>query len=228
MALLADNFARYGSAATSVPGQLGSLQATAPAVTGDWSRSGTGALRLLILSLGLALAASGAAPAPPQNEAEVKADYLFLFTKYVEWPAAALAKPDQPIVIGVIGDDAIGDALERRVEGRLTQSGRKVTIRRARQPADLGGCHVTFVGQGERGRLPKITESLGNQPALTVCDAEGLFTQGLMIKFVLVEGSVRFEVKLEPVERVGLSIQSGMLASAKRVWRKVSTSLEPP
>ena len=186
------------------------------------------ALRHLLLAFGLSLAAFGAAPEPPKNETEVKADYLFLFTKYVEWPAAALTKPGEPIVIGVIGDEAIGDALERRVEGRLTQSGRKVTIRRARQPADLGGCHVTFVGQGERGRLPKITEALGTQPTLTVCDAEGLFTQGLMIKFVLVEGSVRFEVKLEPVERVGLSIQSGMLASAKRVWRKASTSLVPP
>lgn len=174
------------------------------------------------------LAGFAAAPAPPQNETEVKADYLFLFTKYVEWPAAALATPEQPMVIGVIGDEAIGDALVNRVEGRLTQGGRKVTIRRASQPADLVGCHVIFVGQGERGRWHQIAEAVGGQPTLTVCDAESLFAQGLMIRFVLLKGSVRFEVKLEPVERAGLGIQSGMLASAARVVRKTRTSLELP
>lgn len=227
MAFLADNFARYGSASTSVPGQLGSLQATASAVTGDWSRSGTGALWLLILSLGLAFAAFGAAPAPPQNEAEVKADYLFLFTKYVEWPAGLLAN-NEPIVVGVIGDEAVRDALARRVEGRITQGGRKVTIRRAQQPADFAGCHVLFVGQGERRIWADLAKSLRDKPVLTVCDTEARFTQDLMIKFGLMQGSVRFEVKLEPVERVGLSIQSGMLASATRVWRKSSSRLESP
>lgn len=185
-------------------------------------------LALLVLSFALGLAAFGATLAPPQNEAEVKADYLFLFTKYVEWPPGSLAASNQPIVIGVIGDEAVGAALERRVEGRITQGGRKVTILRARQPADVSGCQVIFMGVGERSRLPKITEAVGGKPVLTVCDTEGLFNQGAMIKFVLTEGAVRFEVKLEPVERVGLSIQSGMLGSAKRVWRKARTSLEPP
>ncbi|PAW91510.1 MAG: hypothetical protein B9S33_00545 [Pedosphaera sp. Tous-C6FEB] len=168
-----------------------------------------------------------AAPAQPQNEAEVKADYLFLFTKYVEWPAGVLAS-NQPIVIGVIGDEAVRDALARRVEGRFTQGGRKVTIRRAQQPADFADCHVLFVGQGERRIWADLAKSLRDKPVLTVCDTEARFTQDLMIKFGLMQGSVRFEVKLEPVERVGLSIQSGMLASATRVWRKSSSRLESP
>lgn len=168
-----------------------------------------------------------AAPAAPQNEAEVKADYLFLFTKYVEWPGGVLGS-NQPIVIGVIGDEAVRDALARRVEGRFTQGGRKVTIRRAQQAADFAGCHVLFVGQGERRIWADLAKSLRDKPVLTVCDTEARFTQDLMIKFGLLQGSVRFEVKLEPVERVGLSIQSGMLASATRVWRKSTSSLESP
>jgi len=168
-----------------------------------------------------------AAPARPQNEAEVKADYLFLFTKYVEWPAGLLAN-NEPIVVGVIGDEAVRDALARRVEGRITQGGRTVTIRRAQQPADFAGCHVLFVGQGERRIWGDLAPTLRDKPVLTVCDTEARFTQDLMIKFGLMQGSVRFEVKLEPVERVGLSIQSGMLASATRVWRKSSSRLESP
>lgn len=185
-------------------------------------------LRHWVLFLALGLAPLEAAPAAPQPDFEVKAEYLFVFTKYVEWPPGTLSKADQPIVIGVIGDDAISEALDQRVKGRTSQGGRKVTVRRARRPADLTGCQVVFVGQAERRNLREITEVLGNNPVLTVCDADGLFTQGLMIKFVLINENVKFEVKLEPVERARLSIQSDMLASAVRVWRKANSSLEPP
>lgn len=175
----------------------------------------------------LAPPTGSAAPAAPQNEAEVKADYLYLFTKYVDWPTGALAT-NQPIVVGVIGDEAVREALARRVEGRLTQGGRKVVIRRAQQPADFVGCQVLFVGQGERRSWRDLAQPLRDKPVLTVCDTETRFTQDLMIKFGLLQGSVRFEVKLEPVERVGLSIQSGMLASAIQVWRKSRSDLAPP
>lgn len=192
---------------------------------GPW-RSVAWARRLLVLPFLAGLALFGAAPAPSQGGREVKpdyqvkAEYLFVFTKYVEWPAGALSKPDQPIVIGVLGDEAIADALERHAKGRVSQGGRKVAVLRSRRSADLGGCHVVFVGQGERRNLREIAEAIRDKPALTVCDTDALFSQGLMIKFVMQEDSVRFEVKLEPVERAGLSIQSGMLDSAKKVWRK--------
>ncbi len=241
MALLADNLKRLRVApgAWAVPARSGSacpgareafepLLAVARAAAGDRSRAGAWGLWSLLLSFGLGLAAFGGAPARSAPDFEVKAEYLFVFTKYVEWPAGTLVAAGEPIVIGVIGDEAIGEALERYAKGRTTQGGRKVTVLRARRSADLVGCQVVFVGQGERRNLREITEVLGNKPALTVCDTDGLFTQGLMIKFVLINENVRFEVKLEPVERAGLSIQSGMLASANRVWRKASSSLEPP
>ncbi|MEN9572162.1 MAG: hypothetical protein RL514_17 [Verrucomicrobiota bacterium] len=241
MALLANNFSlsRGGTSGLGWQVRCGADEAccgwdsrapsSAPRLTPPWR-----AFFQLLLAFTLNLTAFGAAPvatppaAPVQPDFEVKAEYLFVFTKYVEWPAAALTKPDQSIVLGVLGDDAIGDALELKARGRLSQGGRKVTVLRARRAADLVGCHMVFVGQGERRNVREITEVLRDQPVLTVCDTEGLFTQGLMIKFVLINERVKFEVKLEPVQRVGLSIQSGMLGSASRVWRKASSSLEAP
>ena len=182
----------------------------------------------LLLACVLGLAALGAAPAPPKSEAEVKADYLLLFTKYIDWPAEAFTNANQSFVIGVIGDDAVGEALERRVKGRITQGGRKVTVVRARRLEDLVGCHLLFAGPAERRNLAELTGAARSNSTLTVCDAEALFIQGAMIKFVLVEGTVRFEVRLGPVERAGLSVHSGMLGSAKRVWPKTATTSGAP
>jgi hypothetical protein len=178
----------------------------------------------LVWTVGL-FTARAAAPAPPSSEAEVKADYLFLFSKYVEWPAGVFAATNQPLVVAVLGDEPLAAALERRVQGRITQGGRKLTVTRARRAADLGDCHMVFIPQSERRNLTEIASALGDRPVLSICDHDGLFAQGVMIKFVLTEGRVRFEVKLEPVERAGLSIHSGMLDSARRVWQKPQASL---
>ena len=218
MALLADNLPVNPVPTERGRGRPSSLR------LGSWSRRAA----FLGLCFALCFATFGAAPEPPKGEAEVKANYLYLFTKYVEWPAGALAAADQPIVIGVLGDEATADALDGREAGRTTQGGRKVSVVRVRRPADLAGCHVIFVGKAERRSLREVTEGVRDQPALLVCETEAQFNQGAMIKFVLVGENLRFEVKLEPVERVGLSIQSGMLASANRVWRKARSSLEPP
>ena len=61
-----------------------------------------------LLSLTLTLASRAAPPAPPISETEVKADYLFLFTKYVEWPPSSFADTNRPVVVAVLGGLAGG------------------------------------------------------------------------------------------------------------------------
>ncbi len=176
-------------------------------------------LSLALTFLGLALAA---AVPEAKTEAEVKADYLVVFSKYVDWPAGTFATTTQPLVIGVIGDRAIAEALDQRAAGRVTQGGRTVTTRLARRAADLTGCQVVFIGQSERPRLREITQTLAGKAVLTVCDTDGIFEQDVMIKFVRSEERMRFEVKLEPTQRVELRLHAGMLVSAKRVWHPPS------
>src|SRR4051812_38643992 len=43
-----------------------------------------------------------------ESEYDVKAAYLFKFTKFVEWPASAYASNDAPFVIGIVGRDPFG------------------------------------------------------------------------------------------------------------------------
>ena len=170
---------------------------------------------LALLGAGDLRAESGYSPV----EAGVKASYLWNFAKYTQWPAGAFASSTAPIVIGVLGDDPFGGVLDATLANRSSQ-GRKVLIRRARGVQALRDCQVVFISRSEQARLPAILATLGQAPVVTVCDADALFEQGVMIKLSLAGETVRFEVKLAPAERAGLKFGSGMLSAAKRIWPK--------
>ena len=55
-------------------------------------------------------------PVRAESEYDVKAAYLYKFTKFVEWPEAAFASAEAPFVIGVIGRDPFAGpgSLDRR------------------------------------------------------------------------------------------------------------------
>jgi hypothetical protein len=53
----------------------------------------------------------------PALEYQVKAAFLFNFTKFVTWPATAFKADDAPFVIGIIGDDPFGPYLDELVKG---------------------------------------------------------------------------------------------------------------
>lgn len=227
MAFLADNLpANLAAAEVSrrFPLRSDSSVSSPRRLLASWTHQAA----FLVLFFSLSFSVLAAAPEPPKGAAEVKADYLFLFTKYVEWPADVMGGTNQPIVIGVVGDDAVAEALERRVKGRTTQGGRKVSAVRVRRTEDLVGCHVVFAGPAERRNLRDLIEATRSNSTLMVCDTDAMFAQGAMIKLVMVEGTVRFEVKLGPMERAGLSAHSGMLGSAKRVWPRTSSGSEAP
>jgi len=88
------------------------------------------------------------------REYNVKAAFLYNLVKYTDWPPRAFTQPDEPIVIGLLGDDPFGDVLDRIVAGR-TINGHPIVVRRATGVAELKGAHVVFIGPSEAGRAAK-------------------------------------------------------------------------
>ena len=165
----------------------------------------------LVLFLVVPLCAFGQA-----LEHEVKAAYLFRFLSFVEWPQSSFARPDSPIVIGVLGGEDVLEELREIVPGRVVQ-GRPVAAQRialdARQ-ASLAGVHVLFVGREASAQLARLGPVRG---VLVVSDAERGLDQGAVVNFVRSEGRVRFEVAVDAAEQRELRISSRMLAVASNV-----------
>lgn len=165
--------------------------------------------------LGWSLVYCSAAAQTPPTESAVKAAYLFRFLAYVEWPTTALPPAGEPIVIGVLGAEAVAAALPSIVAGRQLND-RPVVVRSLASPAEpLDALHVLFIGRSMPAA--RVIARLGHRPVLVVTDGEA--DAGGMLNFVVVDGRVRFEAAPAAAEQAGLKLGARLLAVAERVHR---------
>ncbi len=128
------------------------------------SASARAAIALLLLLL-------TAIPAAAQDVTEpaLKAAYIYNFAKFTEWPADASG---EPLVMCVVGDAAIGEALERAVKGR-TLAGQSVGVSQsAADGQPRGRCHILYVSGVTASQAAKLVAALGDAPVLTISDVE--------------------------------------------------------
>ena len=149
------------------------------------------------------------------SEYDVKAAFLFNFTKFVEWPPAAFADERSPLKICVLGDNPFGKTLHALMGEEV--GGRRLLLAHLENLKDLESCHVLYVSRSERDRLAQVLAGVRGAPVLTVADSPGFIDQGGMINFILENSKVRFDVNQEAAERAGLKISSRLLALAKHV-----------
>lgn len=154
----------------------------------------------------------------PSNavERQIKAAYLYKFAGFVEWPEGSFVRPDSPVVIGVMGADALAEQLEQTVAGH-TANGRPLMVRRLHKGEPPGNVHILFLGAMDKASLAEVLNANRNQPLLTVSDSEEAYALGSIINFVVADDRLRFEVSLKPAAAARIRISARMLAAAYRV-----------
>ena len=163
------------------------------------------------------LGSAGVSAAP--SEYQVKAVFLFNFSRFVEWPASAFPAPDSPFVVGVFGHDPFGADLDEVVKGE-TVNGRPLVVRRVHSPAEAADCQILFIHQSEDRQLGEVLSALESHNTLTVSDLPGPTQRGVMIRLVTEGGRVRMRVDLESARSASLVISSNLLRSAEIVGRR--------
>jgi hypothetical protein len=151
------------------------------------------------------------------KEYQLKAAFLFNFTKFVEWPAGRFADDTSPIVIGVLGRNPFEDKLANLVKDRLV-NGRAIVVRSVTAADDPRTVHVLFVPGGEEptGSAP----AWQNSAVLTVGESRAFAALGGNITFTQEGDKVRFEINLATAERDELKISAQLLKLATAVRRK--------
>jgi hypothetical protein len=171
------------------------------------------------LALGPLLALLGGAGAQPATrESAVKAAFLYKFSAFVDWPAGTFGRPDQPLVIGVSGDEDVAADLEQLVASRSEQ--RPVAVRRISQEAPVEGMHIVFLASRREGRLREAIEAVKG-PALVVTEQPGALQLGSVLNFSSEGGRVRFSASLTSAEARGVKLSSRLLAVAQSVEGRV-------
>lgn len=151
------------------------------------------------------------------SEYQVKATYLYNFSRFVEWPEqAGPATQSDTFLICVLGDNPFGSTLNDLVANESIE-GRSVETKQVLTPADAAKCRVLFISLSEEGRLKTILSGLRKSSVLTVSDLPRFVEKGGMIQFVLEDNHVRFQVNATTAKRAGLVMSSELLKLAVSV-----------
>lgn len=168
------------------------------------------ALRALVCALAVLGCASQAA-ADTLAEYRVKADFLFNFIAFTEWPADVAS----PLNVCVYGPDPFGAELDR-FQGR-TIGGRSLAVARISRAEDLEICQIVFTTRPAIDNLPRVLDAVNGKPVLTVADSPGAMRQGVAINMGTRQARVTFEANLAAARGNRLNISSKLLNLASEV-----------
>lgn len=166
----------------------------------------------LILSLYFGLSP---AHASIRSEYEVKAAFLYNFTRFVSW--ADTSQTSEPLEVCIFGDDPFGNLLAP-LRGRKSQ-GRELQLRYPDTSENLVGCDVLYIGQSQSRALDELLELAQNRGMLTISDLPDFVRKGGMVGYVKQGNVIRFEISLRAATDAGLTINSRLLELAVRVVR---------
>lgn len=162
------------------------------------------------------LARTSAAPLP--SDAELKSVLLFHLTQFIAWPASA-TNGSSEFVIGILGPDPLGPALDAVVKGE-TVGGRPIRVIRRNRARDLSGCALLYVSPQHREPLARVMDGAKDPPVLTVGESEEFLAEGGMIRFrKTAERKIRLQVHLTRARNAGFNISAQLLRVADVVQR---------
>lgn len=192
-----------------------------------------------MLLLAMSLSGSVHADDTADREHRLKAAFLYNFMMFVDgerfrWDVKdeENADPNKPIQIGIVGRSPFGDAFEPLKDKTIRN--RKVAIKSFKGFSELidddgqlpekhpqleamRQCHVLFVCPSEQAYVTAVLGPFRTLDILTVGDTPGFLEAGGIVRFVIEDKKVRFEVNLAAATRAKLQIRSKLLRLAKRI-----------
>jgi hypothetical protein len=165
-------------------------------------------LRRTFLAL-LVCASAGAASVP--TEYDIKAVFLYHFTQFVAWPEAAFPDPNAPFVIGLVGTNPFGPALQNIVGGEAV--GRHhLVVQGVSDVSAESRCQILYFSEDGESLLDM--RRLRTAPVLTVGESDSFYKNGGMIQFFFDRRRIRLKVNLEEARAHSLEISAKLLRVA--------------
>jgi len=149
---------------------------------------------------------------------QIKAAFLYNFTKFIEWPPQSFTDARAAIVIGVLGDSSMAAVLDDVVRDRRV-NGRPITVRTIQSAADAASTHVLFVSDAAGSQWAQVQAAIETRPVVTVGESPSFARKGGTINFVLQGDKLRFEINMTAAERSGVKISAQLQKLAAAVQR---------
>jgi YfiR/HmsC-like len=155
---------------------------------------------------------------PDQAEealAKKKVQYLYSFTKYIEWPAES---KQGNFTIGVVGSNpAIASELNKLVTviNGKAETTQKLEILNIGSNTDPSKCHIVYILPESSSELKDIVTKVKSKNTLIVTESRGLMAQGSAINFYFVESKLNFELSKSNIVSHNLKVANTLESLAK-------------
>ena len=143
------------------------------------------------------------------NEYQVKAMFIFNFTKYIEWPEE---KSGDSFIIGVVGESEIFEPLERIAHQKKV--GDKKIIVKMLSADDEDYCDIVIVSKSKTNKLEQIEKKYAGKGVLIISDES---PRSAAINLVTRDNKIRFEINQSMAKSGGIKISSQLLSLAIEV-----------
>jgi hypothetical protein len=143
-------------------------------------------------------------------EADLKAEFIERFTRFVDWETL----PDT-MTLCVVGDTPITAHLQKiarrqRIKGKPA---RVFTV----APDDVDGCQVVLVAGDDPDQLHVALARTNGRPILSIAEAPGAAKAGAIINLYIEDEHIRFEINTAAAKRGRLTLRSKLLKLARIV-----------
>ncbi len=185
--------------------------------SGQQTRGGRGKTLCRLWLVVSALLLVSAVPLSAQSkEYQIKAAFLYNFSQFIEWPPTAFGGAQEPIVLGIIGEDPFGAYLDELVRGEKVNN-HPLVVQRYASVDEIKNCHVLFISRSKSLPPGPLLESLKGRSTLTVGDSDEAARAGVMIRFFTDQNKIRLRINVEAAKAVNLTISSKLLKAAEIV-----------
>jgi len=144
----------------------------------------------------------------------VKAVFLYNFTQFVDWPENTFNSPDEPFIIGIVGDDPFGNYIDEIVKGEFLGT-HAIKIKRCNDIRSTLTCHMLYINSTDKEKVRTILNAVSEKNILTVSDDPSFNKLGGIIRFYTEDNKIRFQINLSRSKEARLSISSKLLSVAK-------------
>ncbi|MFN0032100.1 MAG: YfiR family protein [Flavobacteriales bacterium] len=158
--------------------------------------------RVLALLLPLLLIAT-AGTVPPQSQlpdddtvAMVRANYLWQFSNYNNWPAET---KKGKFTVGIYGTTSVYNAMSEKYGAKPVGS-QTMDVLNLVEVTGTQSLHILFVDKTKKAELAKIIKTLKDKSTLIVTNWEGAITTGAHINFKNIDGVMRYELDKKKME----------------------------
>lgn len=152
------------------------------------------------------------------SEYQVKAAYLYSFTKFVEWPAGTFTNATDPIRLCILNDKAFQTQLNQIVLNKQI-AGHPVQVVLVKDGKQSRDCQELFIGSSQSQETLQIIDSLRGASVLTVGETDDFVERGGIINLVVLGEHVQFQVNQKAARQARLHMSSQLLSVAKRVFK---------